>query len=179
MKKNHVFLSLSFFLYSKENGVFLYFPPLFSISRGSSFFRNRIIEGRGEEEEFLKKNSFFFFILEEKQRRNGIFYTFLLCFRSREEDRIKRVFFPKFLEIELSEREGKEFFKKNYLFFFFILGGFFLYFPSLFLISRRIELREFFGNRIIGGRGRIFEEKSCFSFSFFFSLLWGKDKGRT
>lgn len=96
----------------------------------------------------MKKNSFLFLYFRRKTKEEqGFFHTFLLCFRSQEKDRIEKVF----LEIELSGRKEKNFFKKNHIFLsllFFLL----LYFRRktkkehdlLFDLERRIDSKDFF-----------------------------------
>ena len=98
-------------------------------------------------EEFLKKNhvflSLFFFLYfggKIKEERSLVF----------DLERI-------FLEIESSRRREENFLRKILSFFLFILRemGFFLYFPSLFSMSRGGSNRKnFFKNRIIRQRGR-------------------------
>lgn len=130
----------------------------------SSFLEIELSGGGGEGKNFLTKNHVSLsFLFSFRGQIKGF------CFRSRGEDRVERVF----LEIELLGREKEEeFFMKNHVSFYYrekittIEKG---KQSFVFDFEKRIDQIEFFQIRIM--EIEIFEEKSRFSFSFFFSLF--------
>ena len=130
LKKNHVFLF--FFLYfrgkTKEERDFLYFPSLFSISRGRSnrenFFRNRIFGGRGER---IFEEKFFFFSLFQRKNKGGRGFFILSFFVFDLERRIesREFFFQSFWKSNYQREKEKNFLRKIIFFFSLFQGDFF------------------------------------------------------